>query len=146
MVFKENFRDISSFGGLPLYIVMMLVFLLIGIYDIFYQLLFGLGVIYVMFFGVRSIYFKERPKKQKFKNWLQKIDANSFPSAHVLRATVLGIIIANFLSNVYVSLIILIVVILTGFSRVKLRQHFWNDVIFGWIFGFVIGVLSVKFF
>ncbi len=146
MVFKENFKDISSFGGLPLYIFVSLLFLALGFIDVFYQLIIALFLVYVIFFVVRSIYFKERPKKLKYKNWLEKIDANSFPSAHALRAIVLGLIMISFFSNVYVNSLVLFVVLLEGFMRVKLKQHFWSDVIFGWIFGILIWVLITRFF
>jgi len=146
MVFKENFKDISSFGGLPLYIFVSLLFLSLGFMEEFYQLIISLFIVYVVFFVARSVYFKERPKKQKYTNWLEKIDANSFPSAHALRATVLGLIILTFFSNIYVNLLILVFIFLEGFMRVKLKQHYWSDVIFGWIFGVVIWILAVRLF
>jgi membrane-associated phospholipid phosphatase len=146
MVFKENLKDISSFGGLPLYIFVSLLFLSLGFMRVFYQLVIALFIVYVVFFGVRSIYFRERPKKQRYKNWLQKIDANSFPSAHALRAMVLGLIVISFFLNVYVNMLILAVVLLEGFMRVRLKQHYWSDVIFGWIFGVAIWFLVLKFF
>ena len=146
MVFKENFKDISSFGGLPLYFFVSLLFLALGFKEIFYRLVIALFLLYIVFFVVRSIYFKERPKKLKYKNWLEKIDANSFPSAHALRATVLGLIMISFFSSVYVNFLILFIIFLEGFMRVKLKQHFWSDVIFGWIFGVLIWFLITSFF
>jgi membrane-associated phospholipid phosphatase len=146
MVFKENLKDISSFGGLPLYIFVSLLFLFLGFIGVFYQLIIALFLVYVIFFVVRSIYFKERPKKVKYKNWLEKIDANSFPSAHALRATILGLIIISFFNNNYINLLILFTILLEGFMRVKLKQHFWSDVIFGWIFGALIWLLIFRFF
>ena len=74
MVFKENFKDVSSFGGLPLYIFVTLIFLILMVMEVFYQLVFGFLMVYFVFFGVRSIYFRERPKKQKYTNWLEKIE------------------------------------------------------------------------
>ena len=126
--------------------LLVCLFLALGFKEIFYQLVIALFLVYMVFFVVRSIYFKERPKKLKYKNWLEKIDANSFPSAHALRAIVLGLIMISFFSNVYVNFLVLFVVFLEGFMRVRLKQHFWSDVVFGWIFGILIWVLITKFF
>ena len=134
MVFKENLSDLTSFGGLPLYLFAILIFFLIGNFGMASQLILGLVLAYVILFIVRTFYFKKRPKKQKYENWLEKIDSSSFPSAHAIRATVLGILIANFLSDIFVSLVIILVVFLSGYIRVKLKQHDWIDVVAGWIF------------
>ena len=76
---EEFLRDLSSFGGMPIYLVVMT---LAFFYNqlLLSQLFFGLISAYAITTFFRITYFKNRPEKQKYKNWLERIDASSFPS------------------------------------------------------------------
>lgn len=144
MVFKENFHDISSFGGLPLYFLACLIFLILGETRIFYQLVLGIVVAHVFYFSCRIVYFRERPKKRAYKTWLQKIDANSFVSAHALRVALLFFVLGVFFENFILWIIFSVAILATGAMRVYLKQHWFSDVVLGWIFGILIGLFLIK--
>jgi membrane-associated phospholipid phosphatase len=144
MPIKEATHDITAIGGIPFYILTTLIFLALNLKQQAYQLILGFLVIYIIYFILRSLYFKPRPHKIPHKTWLQKIDANSFPSAHAMRITVLGIVLAIFFNNVFITLITVITIILAGITRVTLKKHYWLDVIAGWIIGILISISIFK--
>ena len=136
-------RDTSAFGGFPLYCFLSLVVLLLGYFELFFQLLIG----FILAFGVtvliRLCYFKERPKKQKFANWIEKIDASSFPSLHAMRATVLTVLLSLFFANRVVAVVFAILAVLVAVIRVQEKKHDIFDVIIGLVLGVILGFVSV---
>ncbi|MBI4895017.1 MAG: phosphatase PAP2 family protein [Candidatus Aenigmarchaeota archaeon] len=138
---EEHFRDITSFGGMPLYLVVMFVFLIFKNYQILSYLGFGLVAAYIITVFFRVVYFKKRPEKQKYNNWLQKIDASSFPSLHAMRGALLAVIMASFFANIFLT--ILFVALATGVAvtRVFLKRHDPIDSGVGLFTGFAIGIL-----
>ena len=140
MTWKGLIRDASAFGGLPLYLVVMIVYLFLPGYTILLRLLAGLGIAYFATALIRAVYFKERPDHQIHNTYLQKLDASAFPSLHTMRATVLGIILMNEFANAPIVIFLALGVVITGISRILLKRHDWADVIAGFVLGVGIGV------
>lgn len=140
---EELLQDLKALGGLPFYLIITLVFLIMQDFYATFALFFGLIVSFIVTIGIRMFYFKERPKKVKYNNWIQKIDASSFPSLHTMRAVILGIILMTLISTPLFSMLGVACILLVAYSRVKLKRHHLSDVIGGLFLGVVIGLGAI---
>jgi len=85
---------------------------------------------------VRAIYFKPRPNKMAYNNFLEKLDASSFPSIHSARITSLFLsYILYFKANLFLSVFLFLIAFLIFYSRVYLKKHDWIDVSAGFMLG-----------
>lgn len=134
---SDNLTDISAFGGLPIYLAVMLFFMLFGQLHIFTQLFISLGLAYAITTFFRIVYFRQRPDKQRYKNILERVDASSFPSLHAERATILAVTIALFFNTILLALLATLVAVAVALSRVMLKRHHITDVVAGVAFGLV---------
>ena len=141
---EELFRDLSSFGGMPIYLAVMAI-------TFFYnqlllsQLFFGLLLAYFVTTSFRIAYFKNRPEKQKYRNWLEKIDASSFPSLHSMRSVVLVVILTSYFSNIFLTLFFVAVAASVVATRILLKRHDPVDSIGGALMGFVLGLIVIAY-
>ncbi len=127
------FRDITSMGGIWVYLLFSLfIYLLVG-KEVAQELVLTLVVTYVIAVLVRLVYFKERPSHEQHTTLLQRIDASAFPSIHAARASGAAFLIAVFLPQVKVLGVC--VAVLICLSRVYLRKHDWIDVGVGALMG-----------
>lgn len=129
-------RDVAGMGGFPISTLITLLFLFINI-NIFFQLLVAFAIAYGLTIIGRALFWKQRPKKRKYKNFLEKIDAGSFPSLHSARAGVLVTILSNFFANNFITGLLIISAIGVAWARVYLKKHFPVDVITGLVIGAV---------
>ena len=91
-------QDISSLGGSILYGMFFIFALLFNMYAFATALLISYVLVMSLTILIRSFYFKHRPKKQKHsKEFLDKIDASSFPSGHAGRTITLLTLIILFI-------------------------------------------------
>jgi len=66
---------------------------------------------------------------------------NSFPSGHTATAFTIAVLLSLFFKNRYATGLLMIMSIMVGLSRVYLLQHFFVDIYFGSIIGFLNGVI-----
>jgi len=137
----EFFRDITALGGLAASILLILLF-------ITSPLLIPLIAGSILTAGIvvlaRIFYFKERPKKEKYGNFLERIDASSFPSLHTARIVFLAIIFSVHFANQYLTILCAVVAVLVAYSRIYLRKHDWIDVICGAAVGMLAYLITAK--
>ena len=135
---QQYIYELTSFGGTILYFLVSLFFLVLENYTIFFNLLVGIILIYTSVIIIKIFYFKDRPKKYKYGNFVEKIDASSFPSVHAARITLLSVILMNYFNNIMISAILAALIILVACSRIMLKKHDIKDVGAGIILGIVI--------
>ena len=66
---------------------------------------------------------------------------SSFPSGHTATAFTVAILLSLFSRNAYITGLLIILAALVGISRIYLLQHFFVDVYFGALLGFLNGVI-----
>ena len=66
---------------------------------------------------------------------------NSFPSGHTATAFTVAVLLSLISRNKYLTGLLMIMAILVGISRVYLLQHFFIDIYFGSIIGFLNGII-----
>lgn len=141
-VFNVIIKDISALGSLVFFGFMICFQFVISNYILSLKLAIGLVVSYLCGFLIRSIYYKPRPDKQKYSNWLEKIDSSSFPSMHSTRIMILSLFLVFFYSqNIFLISFFFFVVLGVGFSRYYMKRHYLTDIIAGYVLGVLIYLL-----
>ena len=135
----DFWQDVTAFGSLVFSIALIAGAYAIGEPALSFQLLVALILCYTISFPIKIFFFKQRPKKERYGNLIEKFEASSFPSVHSMRAVSLAIILAVFANNLLFTLLEALVVIGTLYSRILLRKHFLVHVVWGALFGAVIG-------
>jgi membrane-associated phospholipid phosphatase len=112
------------------------------------------GILYLAWIGNEVVcslikYYAptRRPIEMRYNNWMEKIEAGSFPSIHSSRWGVfVGYVVASpaVFSSVQAPSVLFIVAILVGITRILLKKHYWYDVLAGWLIGFVFGWMVGK--
>lgn len=143
MPINEALRDTTALGGLALYSFVAALFLVLERIEVFSALVVGIVLCYAIIVLVRLVFFRKRPDKQKFKGWLTKIDAGSFPSMHSTRATVLAFVLWQVFTEPFIRILLVLGVLSVISTRVLLGRHYVSDVIAGVVLGLVIGWASV---
>ncbi len=142
-MFKDElWQDVKGLSGVPIFIVVIIVSFLIGMQKLAVQLLVGLILAYVVTTIVRLVYFKRRPDGQAYKNFIEKIDASSFPSLHAIRAAVLATILSLSFNNSWLTVLFALCAIGVAISRVMTKRHYAFDVVAGLVLGIAVGWLA----
>ncbi len=134
----DLFRDISSLGSLFAYLLITIFFIIQKEYDLFGKLAIGLIAIYIIIITIRSIYFKDRPKKYLYSSFIERLDASSFPSLHTTRISFLSILLMSYTNNYILSASLLTLIGLVAYSRVYFKKHDLLDVFAGIVLGIVV--------
>ncbi len=142
----EAFRDLTSLGSFWFALLLLTLIVVLGEYLLLSQLTIGIIVTLIVVSGVKLAYFKQRPKKQIYHNFLERIDASSFPSLHAARSLVIALIVANHFGNLQTTIFLIGLAVLVAYSRIYLKKHFWTDVIGGWVLGSIVFWLITFFF
>lgn len=140
---KDVFRDITSLGGLPL---LGILFLFLIAYDVRQAVFFGIGIALIVIIGVliKIMSPKKRPDGQTHTNIIEKIDAGSFPSLHAARTLFTGLFFALLVGDLYLSVLITLLVLLIGASRVYRKRHYWIDIAGGYVLGIVVWFIMTQ--
>src|SRR3989344_8207253 len=127
----EVVRDISAMGGVFFTTLIPLFVLLLGELALFYELVVGLFVVYIVNIGIRQFYFKDRPKKEVYVGWVQRIYASTFPSMHAMRVWFLVTVFGIYFADTILAGIFLVVCGPVSYSHHGLVKHYYVDVIAG---------------
>ncbi len=113
---------------------------------IFYPYFFIIMLVVEIFcWGIKFFYHKERPVPFPRNYFYQKINANSFPSIHTARASVLATCAILLYPSFMLMVSGTIFVWLVGYSRIFLKKHYLVDVICGAFLGFGMTLLIFYF-
>ena len=139
---SQLFRDLTSLGSLVFFILVGIFVLSFQEYLLFWRLVFGGIFTLIATVLIRMFYFKNRPKKQQHDNFVERIDASSFPSLHTGRTIFLALLLINYFNNTYVTLFLTIFSLLIAYSRIHLQKHDWYDLFGGLVLGIITYLLA----
>jgi len=140
---KKFFEEVTFFGGVFFYLFLVVLFYILGKTDYSIILILAFLFIYFVTFIIRLFYFKPRPEKTSYSNFIEKIDASSFPSVHAARITFLALfLIFSFTLNYIYIFMIVISWFLIIYSRKYLKKHHISDLVAGIVLGITSFVLS----
>lgn len=136
---KETLEDITSLGGITVYCTLTL-FSFFADFQTGSRLLLMLFLCYIITATIKSIYKKQRPKQESYKNLIEKIHSRSFPSLHAMRTTILAATFAQLIDNKIATLFLILLIIIVSWTRTQLKKHYITDIIGGIVFGLTIFV------
>ena len=139
-------KEITNFGGVYTYSLIAVLFLAVKLYSVFYVLVLGLALIYLVTILIRLVYKRARPKPEKYKTSIENtIMSYSFPSIHSARVAFIAFTILGCFGTNLLSLVVALVAVIVVCSRIYLKKHYWSDVIAGVVLGLVLGWLLKLF-
>lgn len=139
--YDEFFRDMSALGSSWFIGIIIVISYVLKQNRLALSILIGLVLSYLIMGIVRLIYFKDRPKKEKYIGILTKIDASSFPSAHAMRAAYIAIVTGNYFNNLILTIFLTIIALIVCYSRIYIKKHYLSDVIGGIVIGIIMGLV-----
>src|SRR3989338_5966999 len=125
------FRDLTTFGGALFYTFIVLLAFAFNQTALAVDLILGFMISLIILVPIRLFYFRERPQKQTYSNFLERIDASSFPSWHTARIVFVAITAIFYFNNMLVNIISVVLAVLVGYSRIYLKKHDWMDLLGG---------------
>jgi len=134
---EQVFKDLSTLGGSIFYAFVLGLSLLFGEIELFTDLLVGFFFTLLVIVLIRTFYFKDRPKKEKYNSYIEKIEASSFPSWHSARIIFLALMFSYFFVNRYVTGLLILTSLAVAYSRIHLKRHDWIDILGGIVLGVV---------
>ncbi len=144
MTIKEVTQDAAGLGGLAIYVLVAIIFFLLGNIKVAAELIIALALLYLVIAAIRVVFFKKRPDKQRYRGFFTKIDASSFPSMHTARSLTLAIILATVFTQQTVRILLAIAVLGVAYTRIRLKRHYTSDVIGGLILGALVAWAAIK--
>ena len=123
--------DISFFGSIPFFLFIAAMAYIFGNNVLFSRMayLFILSLIVVI--AIKSIHYKDRPQKEEFSIFMEKIVASSFPSSHTIGVTSLAILVSLAYPFLQVIIPMTFIAILVYLQRYITKKHFVMDIIGG---------------
>lgn len=141
MIVKKIMEELTFFGGIAFYLFLSLVFLIRKEINYFLVFTSVLIMIYLITIIIRTFYFKPRPKKIKYRNFISKIDASSFPSIHAARITFISIFcIILIIESLFLKILLLALTLSIFYSRIYLKKHDLVDILAGIILGSILSL------
>ncbi len=125
------FRDLTTFGGAIFYGLLVLLAFAFQQKNLALDLVLGFFISLAILVPIRLLYFKNRPQKQEYHHFLERIDASSFPSWHTARIVFIALTAIFYFNNTLLTITTSILALLVLYSRIYLRKHDWIDILGG---------------
>ena len=138
--YKEWARDITSLAS-PI-LLLFVPFIILGANSTYGFLLLLLLINEIIGSLIKYFFHKPRPDGQEYKGILEKIDAGSFPSLHASRITIVYLTLFSYVTDIYIQVALLFMMIAVMISRVLLKRHFITDIVGGFVIGAVLWWIS----
>lgn len=130
-----------SFFGTPVFYVFLIIVLWKFDSLVAFRILGVLITVEIACWTIKLFYKKDRPLAQPRENFIQSLDANSFPSIHSARISVLVLTMNLLYPDAFFFLLGILLIGGVGYSRIYLKKHYISDVIGGFLIGVVIAVI-----
>jgi len=134
------FKQLTELGSLTI-LTSIVIFTFFFDKTLALKLFVGVASVTIIAFIIKAVFFHARPKKQSFKNIIERIDASSFPSIHSARITILTFWLIIYSNNLLLQILLAIAGILIAYSRIYLKKHYYADVIGGIILGIILNII-----
>ena len=138
---REIIEDTSALGGIAVFLSAIFIAFFTDNKILALKLFIGLILCYAVVIGIRIFYFKQRPDKQKYKTFLGKLDASSFPSLHAMSSIYVAIVLANHIKKSIISIFLVSISLLIAYSRIYLKKHYFVDIMLGLILGIIASII-----
>jgi membrane-associated phospholipid phosphatase len=141
-----SLEQITYLGGVLFYGLLALFSLVMNKSLLFLELVIIFAAILAVAVLIKIVYYKDRPKKQKYTNLIERFESSSFPSLHSMRIAALAVFFSEFIGTLCAAIFLGAIALLVIYSRVRLKRHFVIDVVVGAILGAGIALLVILLF
>jgi len=138
---NEIIRDFTSFGD-P-FLLILVSAIAIGVNFKLAAVIIGLAFIELFSSTIKFFYYKKRPKQEKYDNFLERINAGSFPSLHSARSSFVFVSLFFLFNNNYLRIVLLLIPLIVGLTRISLKKHYISDIIAGYVIG-ILASIAIK--
>jgi membrane-associated phospholipid phosphatase len=143
-ILNQILDDFSFFGSLPFYVFMVIVTYFLSNYELLLRLIYTLLIGTIVVIIVKNIHYKDRPQREEFTIFMEKMVASSFPSTHSTTITTLAIMFNLAYPNFWLLFISLIICVLVYLQRYISKKHFVIDIIGGIIISIILSVFVIR--
>jgi len=99
--------------------------------ELFYRLSYFLLIGILVLIAIKSIHYKDRPQKEEFGIFMEKMIASSFPSSHSMVTTAITILIYLAYPLQWVLYLFSFASIIVYIQRYITKKHFFIDIVGG---------------
>ncbi|HLC61496.1 MAG TPA: phosphatase PAP2 family protein [Candidatus Nanoarchaeia archaeon] len=132
---REFFRDFSGLGNI---LILTAIYSLVFEGRLFVLAIGGLAITLLICYSIKVVFHRNRPLQMGFTNMLEKIQSGSFPSVHSAEIMYSGLSVIFYINNVIVDAVSVMIILIVGYSRYHLKQHYTRDIIGGYFIGFAV--------
>ncbi|MBS3106529.1 phosphatase PAP2 family protein [Candidatus Woesearchaeota archaeon] len=136
--------DFSLFGSMPFYVIVTLVTYFAGNRLLFERLAYGFLLSFIVIVTIKHFHYKDRPQKEEFTMFMERIAASSFPSTHSLGVTGIGLLISISYPYPWVIALASALCLLVYIQRYVSKKHFVIDIVASIAIAIAETVLIVK--
>lgn len=138
--------DFSMFGSTPFYLFVTIAAFYLGNTTLAFRLVYGglIGIIVILI--IKTVHYKDRPQKEEFTLFIDKLMASSFPSSHSMVVTGIAILLSISYPDILIILLLSFISLIVFIQRYIRKKHFVIDIIGGMIISIVIAIFVVKVF
>ncbi len=135
----------ASYIGMPHFYIPLFLFLLVININLAIKFIISILITELLCAIIKLATRTDRPIPRKRITIFDQYDASTFPSAHTARIASSFTTLSVFYQNYFIILLSVIMIFIVGYSRVKLKHHFIQDVIFGGAVGIIISLIISNF-
>lgn len=138
--------DFALFGSVPFYLFLTLAAYFFNQMQLFSWLVYSFLIAFILILVIKTVHYKDRPQKEEFKIFMEKVIASSFPSTHSMTVTGISILMSISFPSPFVITFFSIVCILVYIQRYITKKHFFIDIVGGILSAIVISIFVIKVF
>ena len=136
--------DFALFGSVPFYVLVTMFAYFIGNKELFLRMVYTFLIGFVVVIAIKKVHYKDRPQKEEFNIFMEKVIASSFPSTHSLIITTITILLYLAYHSLWVLVTFGILSILVYTQRYITKKHFFIDIVGGIVLSVIIIVFVIK--
>ena len=123
--------DVSFFGSIPFFLFITGIAFFFGNNVLFSRMAYTFLLSLIIVIAIKSVHYKDRPQKEEFSIFMEKMVASSFPSSHSVGVTALSILVSIAYPFVWVIAPMTVISILVYLQRYITKKHFVMDIVGG---------------
>lgn len=139
-------RHVSALASYEVYFIFLLLALSLGAIHLAGSLLFAAILLYGFGIPLRLFIHSPRPQQESLDSLLKSINMNSFPSFHMARGTVLGLLVSITFQSVWFLALWFLILMAVGSGRVSTKRHYVIDLVGGVLLGIITTSLVINLY
>ncbi|MDO8481388.1 MAG: phosphatase PAP2 family protein [Nanoarchaeota archaeon] len=121
--------DFSLFGSMPFFLLVTLIAGFAGNSSLFERLAYSFLISFITIVTIKGLHYKERPQKEEFNMFMERVVASSFPSTHSLAVTSLALLVVISYPYTWVISLAAMLCCLVYLQRYVSKKHFVIDIV-----------------